>query len=87
VISPDSASDSFRSIRYQYQMLLHALLNQYNSNMPPQIAYDISTNSPELNFSKFAKNQLTLSRYQTDFVEIEKLASGGFGFVYKVKLF
>ncbi len=77
-------------------MLLHALFNQYK-HIPAQITYPTTTKSSSNNSSfshhhnnqddtekNLVKNQYMFSRYHTDFIEIEKLASGGFGSVYKV---
>ena len=102
VIGPNLASDAFKPIRYQYQMLLHALFNQYR-HLPAQITYtndptnsikssdnlssaqsNIISNNNNDNVTSLVKNQFMFSRYHTDFIEIEKLASGGFGSVYKV---
>jgi hypothetical protein len=81
-------------------MLLHALFNQYKHLPPQityindqkstktsdnsTFAQNNISNNNNDNVTSLVKNQFMFSRYQTDFIEIEKLASGGFGSVYKV---
>ncbi|CAF0793196.1 unnamed protein product [Brachionus calyciflorus] len=66
-----SIDDSYSFNRRNYSVLKRALSNDNQS----------TTNLNEL----FIRNNFIYSRYHADFKEIEKLASGGFGSVYRVK--
>ncbi len=90
IISNKLVSEEFRPIRFQYQRILYVLFNQFR-HLPPQITYPSPANAdgdlhdtslPRINSGD--QNQFVFSRYEADFVEIEKLGSGGFGSVYKV---
>jgi len=90
IIGVDLTSDLFKQIRWQYQKLLYHIFNQQNTIRYPQITYSkpikISPTdlvSPDVLTQK-TRGELIFSRYASDFIELEKIASGGFGSVFKV---
>ncbi len=90
IIKSNLSTEILKPIRAEYLKLLHVIFNQ-QVYLPPQIAYT-SDSSALANRHKYLTNQsprngtrqILYSRYYSDFEEIEKLASGGFGSVYKV---
>lgn len=90
VIGPNLISDNFRPIRFQYQKLLYAIFNQ-TSTIYPQLSIknepeNSNSGSKLIRQSSANENENSIfSRYASDFIELGKLASGGFGSVYKAR--
>jgi len=96
IIGADLTSDLFKQIRWQYQKLLYHIFNQERTVRHPQITYikPASSTASALEDVAFsgklaqqARGELIFSRYASDFIELEKIASGGFGSVFKVSSF
>ena len=99
IIGGELTSDLFKQIRFQYQKLIFAIFNQSRNTIFPQLTYDFKGSFPEsensknkyLNYSNgnidFSDKRVfdRFSRYNSDFTELEKIASGGFGSVYRAR--
>lgn len=92
IIGADLTSDHFRQIRFQYQKILFTMFSHNRPTQHPQLTYQrMSSNKSDKSFSEnfneantSQKRELIFSRYNSDFEELEKIASGGFGSVFKV---
>ncbi len=50
----------------------------------PTAGSKCDTRASDVNFNEYNTNDFLYSRYASEFTEIERLATGGFGSVYKV---
>ncbi len=91
----------FKAVRVQYNLLIRQIFEQttlppqityplHSNKYQRSQSYDVSMNFESSKHASnstgsTSNNELLYSRYATDFEEIECLATGGFGSVFKVK--
>ena len=95
IIGADLTSDLFRQIRFQYQKILFTMFNQNRPTQYPQLTYQRLPSNQSFSEQSFSegfnqantsqKRGLIFSRYNSDFIQLEKIASGGFGSVFKAR--